>query len=138
MLASLTPDLIPRFSISRVVSFYNFLIVSTSSFRFWMALSISFTCLVVFSCNYLRDFCVSSLTLVPVYFCSPSCISMRELFMPFLKSSIIIMRCDFQSECCFLGMLGYPGLAVVGELGSDDAKQPWFLWVRFLYLPFTI
>ena len=42
--------------------------------------------------------------------------------MSFLKSSIIIMRCDFKSESCFSGVLGYPGLAVVGELGSDDAK----------------
>jgi hypothetical protein len=32
------------------------------------------------------------------------------------------MRCDFKSESCFSGVLGYPGLAVVGELGSDDAK----------------
>ena len=51
-----------------------------------------------------------------------SCISLRELFMSFLKSSIIIMRYDFKSESCFSGVLGYPGLAVVGELGSDDAK----------------
>jgi hypothetical protein len=42
--------------------------------------------------------------------------------MFFLKSSIIIMRCDFKSESCFSGVLGYPGLAVVEELGSDDAK----------------
>jgi hypothetical protein len=32
------------------------------------------------------------------------------------------MRCDFKSESCFSGVLGYPGLAVVEELGSDDAK----------------
>jgi hypothetical protein len=42
--------------------------------------------------------------------------------MSFLKSSIIIMRCDFTSESLFSGVLGYPGYAVVGELGSDDAK----------------
>ena len=47
---------------------------------------------------------------------------LRELFTSFLKSSIIIMRCVFKSETCFCGVLGYPGLAVVGELGSDDAK----------------
>jgi hypothetical protein len=46
------------------------------------------------------------------------------------------MRCDFKSESCFSGVLRYPGLAVVGELGSDDAKWPYFL--LFLYLPFTI
>ena len=26
----------------------------------------------------------------------------------------------------------------MGELGSDDAKQPWFLLVRFFHLPFAI
>ena len=51
-----------------------------------------------------------------------SCISLRELFMSFLKSSIIIIRCDFKSEFCFSGVLGYPGPTVVGELVSDDAK----------------
>ena len=42
--------------------------------------------------------------------------------MSFLKSSIIIMRCNFESETCFSDALEYPGLAVVGELGSDDVK----------------
>jgi hypothetical protein len=32
------------------------------------------------------------------------------------------MRCDFKSESCFSCVLGYPGFAMVGELGSDDAK----------------
>jgi hypothetical protein len=32
------------------------------------------------------------------------------------------MRRDFRSESCFAGMMVYPGLAMVGELGSDDAK----------------
>jgi hypothetical protein len=36
-----------------------------------------------------------------------SCISLRELFMSFLKSSIII-RCDFKSESYFSVVLGYP------------------------------
>jgi hypothetical protein len=48
-------------------------------------------------------------------------ISLRELFMSFLKS-INIMRCDFKSRFLFSRVLGYPGLAVVAELGSDDAK----------------
>jgi hypothetical protein len=47
---------------------------------------------------------------------------LRELFISFLKFSIIIMRCYFKSESWFSGVLGYPGLAVVGELGSDDTK----------------
>jgi hypothetical protein len=35
-----------------------------------------------------------------------SCVSLRELFILFLKSSIIIRRCDFKSESCFSGVLG--------------------------------
>jgi hypothetical protein len=45
-----------------------------------------------------------------------SCISLSELLISFLKSSITIMRYDFKSESCFSGVLGYPGLAMVGEL----------------------
>jgi hypothetical protein len=48
-------------------------------------------------------------------------ISLRELFISFLKSSITFMRCDFQSESCSSSVLGYPGLAVMGGLGSNDA-----------------
>ena len=33
-----------------------------------------------------------------------------------------IMRYDFKSESCFLGVLGYPGLAEVGVLVSDDGE----------------
>ena len=58
--------------------------------------------------------------------------------MSFLKSSIIIIRCDFKSKSCFSGVLGYPGLAMVGELGSDDSKQPSFLLLIFLPLPLKI
>jgi hypothetical protein len=46
----------------------------------------------------------------------------EEVFMS-LKSSIIFMKLEFGSESCFMGMLGYPGLAMVGELGSDVAKS---------------
>ena len=46
------------------------------------------------------------------------------------------MRYDFKSESCFSGVLGYPGLVVVGVLDSDDAQCSWFLLVRFLCLPF--
>jgi hypothetical protein len=38
----------------------------------------------------------------------------------------------------FSGVLGYPGLAMVGVLGSDDAEWSWFLLVRILHLPFAI
>ena len=48
------------------------------------------------------------------------------------------MRYYFKSECCFSGVLWYPGFAAVGVIGSDDAQWSWFLLVRFLRLPFTI
>ena len=71
MHASMTPDLFTRFSISRVVSFCDFFIVSVSIFRSWMVLFISFICLIVFSCNSFRDFCVFSKILLAVYLYSP-------------------------------------------------------------------
>jgi hypothetical protein len=43
------------------------------------------------------------------------------------------MRYDFKSESCFSGVVGYPGLTVVGVLCSDDAKWSWFLLVRFFF-----
>ena len=58
--------------LSRVVSLCDFFIVSISIFRSWMVLFNYFTCLVVFSCNSLRGFCVSSLrasTCLPVHIC---------------------------------------------------------------------
>ena len=48
------------------------------------------------------------------------------------------MRYDFKSESYFSGVLGYPGLAIVGVLGSYDAMWSWFLLVSFLSLPFAI
>ena len=51
-------------------------------------------------------------------------ISLREIFKSFLKPSISIMSYDFKSKSCFSGMLGYPGLVVVGELGLDGAILP--------------
>jgi len=47
MLASMTPDLFPRFLISRVVSLCYIFIVSISIFRSWIVLFNSFTCSVV-------------------------------------------------------------------------------------------
>ena len=91
------------------------LFFSTSTFRSWMFFFRSSTCLFLFSCNSLRDYCVSSLrasTGWPMF----SCISLRdycvsslrvsncwpmfsstslsELFK-YLMSSISIMTCDF-------------------------------------------
>ena len=64
-----------------------------------------------------------------------SCISLSELLKSFLMSSTSIKRYDFKSESCILGVLGYPGLAELGVLGSDDGEWSWFLLVRFLHLP---
>ena len=47
-----------------------------------------------------------------------SYISLRELFM----SSFMRQDEIFRSESCFSAVLGYPGLGVMGKLGSDDAK----------------
>ena len=54
--------------------------------------------------------------------------------MLFLKSSIIIMRYDFKSETSFSYVLGYPGLALVGELDVDDTNLPWVLLLMILPL----
>ena len=37
----------------------------------------------------------------------------------------------FKTESCFSGVLGYPRLAVLGVLGSDDVEWSWFLLARF-------
>jgi hypothetical protein len=37
------------------------------------------------------------------------------------------MRYYFKSESYFSGFLEYPGLAVLGVLGSDDDEVSWFL-----------
>ena len=58
--------------------------------------------------------------------------------MSFLNSSISTRRFDFKYRSCFSGVLRYPGLAVVGELGSDDSMILWFLLVMFLHLPFAM
>ena len=58
--------------------------------------------------------------------------------MSFFCSSSSIMTSDFKSKSCFSGVLGHPGLAIVGELGSDAAILPRFLLVTFLHLTFAI
>jgi hypothetical protein len=71
MLASVTPDLFPWFSISWVVSLCDFLKLFLFLFRYWMVLFNSFTYLIVLSCISLRDLFVSSLrasTCVFLYF----------------------------------------------------------------------
>ena len=55
-LYSVIPDLFSRYSMSKVASLCDLLIVSISIFRFWTVLFHSFTCLIVFSYISLRDF----------------------------------------------------------------------------------
>ena len=81
-----------------------------------MVLFISITCLVAFSCFSLR-----TSTSLAVFSYS----SLSELLKSFLISSTIIMRYAFKSESSFSGVLGYPRVAEVGVLGSDDGE--WFL-----------
>jgi hypothetical protein len=88
MLASMVPDYFPRFSISSIDSLWVFFIVSTSLFMSWMVLFNPITCLVMFSCNSLRNFCVSFLrssTCLAVF-----CISLSELLKFFLMSSMLL------------------------------------------------
>jgi hypothetical protein len=121
MLASMVPDFFPKVFISSIASLWVFFIVSTSLFRYWMVLFNSITCLVMFSCNSLRDFCVSSLR-SSTYLAVFSCISSSELLNSFLMSSTIIMRYSFKSRSSFSGVLGCPGLGGVGVLHSDDGE----------------
>jgi hypothetical protein len=88
----------------------------------------SFTSLIVFSCISLMDLCVSSKQ-VFYLFTVFSCISLRGLFMSSLRTSIIVKSWNFRSESCFSGMLVYPELAMVGELGSDAIKCHWYLFI---------
>jgi len=62
------------------------------------------------------------------------------LFVPDLTlvPGICLERCDFKSKSCFSGVFGYSVFSLVGELDSDDAKQSWFLLLRFLLLPLAI
>jgi hypothetical protein len=79
--ASMTPELFPTFSNSRVDSLSYFFIVTTFNFRSGKILFNSFTCLIGFLYNSLRDFCVSSLrasSCLPVF----SCISLRSYLCP--------------------------------------------------------
>jgi hypothetical protein len=71
----------------------DFFIVSISIFRSWMGLFNSFTCLVVFSFNSSSTF-LSFLFKVFYLFICVCLFFLRELFMSFLKLSIIIMRYD--------------------------------------------
>lgn len=40
--------------------------------------------------------------------------------MSLLKASIMTLKWDFMSDSYFSPVVEYPGLAVVGQLGSDD------------------
>jgi hypothetical protein len=118
MLASMVPDFFLRVSVIRVFSLWVFFIVSTSLFMSWMVLFNSITCLVLFSCNSIRNFCVSSLrsfNCLAVF----SYISLSELLKSFLMSSTIIIIYAFKSGSCFSGVLGCLGLGGVGVLCSD-------------------
>ena len=83
----MAPDVFPRVSISIVVSFCYIFTAFTSIFRSWMVLFNSFSWLDVF------------------YY-----ISLKELVISFLYSSMIIIRSDYRPISCFSGVMVYPGL----------------------------
>jgi hypothetical protein len=60
-----------------------------------------------------------------------SFISLKELFIIFLISSIIFMRWDFRSESCSSDVLEIPGFAVIRELISDCASVAYALALAF-------
>jgi hypothetical protein len=108
-----------------------------------MVLFISITCLDVFSCFSLRTstslvvfscFSLRTCNYLAVF----SCISLSELLKSLFISSTINMRYAFKSGSSFSGVSGYPDLAEVGVLGSDDGEWSCFLLVRFLLLPFAV
>jgi len=110
---------------SRVVSFFAFFIASIfifNSFPVWLYFPVIFHgFLWFFSIGFYLFICVS-------------CISLRELFMSFLKSSCIMIKCDFKSRSCFSCVFGYSVFALVGELVSEDAMYSCFLSLGFLHL----
>ena len=54
--------------------------------------------------------------------------------MSFLNSSISIMKCDFKSKSCFSVVLGYPALALMGELVSFLFYFVFFLFFSIFFL----
>jgi len=124
-----------RFFISSVAFIYVFFIASISTFRSWTLIHFFhlFDCIFLY---FFKEF-VSSLRF-SVCLTMFSFISLRELFISSFKTCIIFIRLDFRSESCSSGVLVYPELAIVGELGSDSVKLHWLLLIIFLCLPFSL
>lgn len=64
--------------------------------------------------------------------------SLRGLFISSLKTSIIFIRLALRQCSCASAVLAYPGLPVVGKLGSGDALFPWLLLIVLWRLPLLI
>jgi hypothetical protein len=97
MLASMTPDMFSRFSISKIVFLCDFVLLLFSLLApgcFCTTLSLVWFYFPVTLQGFLSLF-KSFYLFICLKF---SCISLMELFMSFLKSSTIIVRCDFKSE----------------------------------------
>ena len=121
--ASMVPGFFPRISISRVVSLFYFIIVSTSTTRSWITLFNSCTCLPVFSC-----------------------IPFSELLICSLKDSIFSMRLYFGKDswfqvcCCIQGLLCWESWVLVMPtcfgfccLWSCAFHSPGVCWSGWLY-----
>ena len=70
---------------------------------------------------------VSSLKTIFICLILFSHISLRDLFISSLKASIIFIRLDLRSFSCASVVLGYPGLALVGFVGSEVVIFPWLV-----------
>ena len=62
-----------------------------------------------------------------------SCFPLWISIFFYLNGSMVFIRLDLRPLSFLSVMLEYPGLAVVGELGSDGAILPWLLLIMFLH-----
>ena len=70
-------------------------------------------------------------------YCVNLILSWNTLVSPSMVIESFVGYSNLGWHLCSPGFV-YPGFAVLGVLGSDDAQCSWFLLVRFLHLPFAI
>lgn len=92
--------------------------------------------LMVFSCISFWDLFVSSFK--GFYLFVFSSISLSKLLISSIKFSIIFLPWDIRSVSYFSGVLEFPELLMVGDLGSDSVKVYWLLLVIIFFLLLAI